>query len=272
MLAEIESRDTTLTTHNERLEYEVNNRTAHLQKAMQAANLATEAKTNFLSSMSHELRTPLNVIMGFSQLLMSDKDITDPSHQDSLKEIYTAGSHLLNLISDVLDFSKIESGTIELNIQPVSLYDLVDECIRLTSPTSEKYQVQVSIHPSISNDVVLSTDKLRLKQVLINLITNGIKYNHQNGRVTVACEITEHNQCAIKVIDTGIGIKADKLDQIFVAFERLGFESSAIEGTGIGLVLTKQLVELMDGHIHVSSREGEGSTFTISFSGDSLTS
>jgi len=267
MLEEVEHRDHTLLTHNEILEENVTHRTQELVEAIKQAQAANIAKSEFLANMSHELRTPLNAIMGFSQLMLTDSSIANESTIDSLKEIHHAGEHLLSLINEVLDFAKIESGNVDIAMDEVQLLPIIHECYRLLEPIANTQKITIQIAPTVTEEHYLTADKLRLKQVLLNLISNAVKYNKPYGTVTINVAQNDiYNQTSIEIIDSGVGIAKDKLDKLFVAFERLGFEKSNIEGTGVGLVLTKKLVELMNGQINVNSIEGQGSTFSVSFS------
>ncbi len=221
---------------------------------------ANQAKSEFLSSMSHELRTPLNAVLGFSQLLESDIDNPLSAEQkENVDYIISSGNHLLNLVNDVLELSTIEAGQVEVSIESIHVVELIEDVSVLIRAISSKENISLKIISN--NDITISADYTRVKQVLINLINNAIKYNVKGGSVTVDWAETEHGTVKINIIDTGVGIPADKHDKVFGAFERLGQESSTIEGTGIGLVVTKDLIELMGGSIGFESIEGQGSTF-----------
>jgi len=228
-------------------------------KARDDAEKANKAKSDFLSSMSHELRTPLNAILGFSQLLEHDADASEDQLENVL-EIRKAGSHLLELINEILDLSKIESGKIDLSITSVDTCEIVDDVIGLSQQLAEKGQIALS-HNCNKSSYVLA-DKLRLKQVLINLVSNAIKYNKPGGSVSIS-SYNQNEMAIIKVSDTGLGIPEDKLEDIFKPFNRLGAELTNVEGTGIGLAITKRIVNAMGGKILVSSELGKGSCFTI---------
>jgi len=247
--------------------------------AREAADSANEAKSRFLSNMSHELRTPLNAIIGFSQLLEFD-DTLSIEQLDNVNEVLKAATHLLSLINDILDMAKIESGNIDLSIDAVFLPNLFQESFSLVSQLAKKQAICIScegLTPSNCcqiKDVVCNcsniginfvmADYLRLKQVLLNLLSNAIKYNKPNGRVALAVDAAARpDYVRITVSDTGYGIAKEEQDQLFTQFNRLSAENSGIEGTGIGLAITKQLVELMDGRIGMTSSEGEGSQFWI---------
>ena len=242
---------------------EVTDRMRHeeaLLTARDAADSANRAKSQFLSAMSHELRTPLNAILGFTQLLEFDGM---PQQVESLQTIRQAGEHLLALIDEVLDLARIEAGRIDLHIQQVQLSDVVQEAIALTRPLASQYDI--TIQPDIGSHVVMA-DPLRLRQVLINLISNGSKYNHRNGSVAIrsrACSLATGTGVAIEVADTGIGIAEEDFDKLFQPFSRIGGTPSQVEGTGLGLALVWRLIELMRGKVRVESVVGDGSRFIV---------
>jgi len=229
-------------------------------EAKEAADKANQAKSEFLSSMSHELRKPLNSILGFAQLLDFDDDVPlSEDQRDSIHRILSSGKHLLELINDVLELSVIESGSVEISIEAVLLTDIVNHSLSLLTYIAEKSNITIQ---SISDlPVCVSADNTKLRQVMINLITNAIKYNHDNGFVNISWEVIENKRVRINVIDNGIGIPQKNQNKIFLPFNRLGQENSAIEGTGIGLVVTKQLIEMMGGRIGFESIENQGTTF-----------
>jgi CheY-like chemotaxis protein/two-component sensor histidine kinase len=222
---------------------------------------ATQAKNTFLSSTSHELRTPLNSVLGFAQLLqlseLSDED------SDSVERILGAGRHLLALINELIDIARIESGDLSLSLEPVSVRLLIKETSQLMAPIAAKRSIRISQdspHPALA----VYADRQRLSQVLVNLISNAVKYNHRGGSITISCREEGTDQAIITVSDTGPGLSPDNLERIFVPFERLGAEQTAIEGTGIGLPLARALTEAMRGRLTASSVLGQGAAFTVS--------
>lgn len=229
--------------------------------AKEEAERASRAKTDFLSSMSHELRTPLNAVLGFAQLMELDLSLTDET-KDYINEILTAGNHLLGLINEVLDLTQIESGHVDLMPEVVNLNQLVKECISLIEPIAQKNNIHIK-NTLMNEDFVLRGDKTRIKQVIINLLSNAVKYNNENGQVIISTKLVNDKFYRISIKDTGYGIKAEDITGLFEAFNRLDAKGSAIEGTGIGLVITKKLVNLMGGKIDVESQYGTGSTFWI---------
>ena len=235
--------------------------------ASEEANRANQAKSEFLSSMSHELRTPMNAILGFGQLLQYD-DALAAEQKDSVGEILNAGEHLLELINEVLDLSRVESGHIDLSIEPVELCPIVAECIALIGIMAEKRNIHIS-HRGLKG-VALRADRTRLKQALLNLLSNAVKYNREGGNVHLEVKLHGEDRLRILVTDTGRGIAAERLKELFQPFNRLDAEGSSIEGTGIGLTITRRIVEMMGGSIDVTSEKGVGSTFWIEFPLESL--
>lgn len=232
------------------------------REARQAAEAANQSKNEFLSRMSHELRTPLNAVLGFGQLL--ELDDLDESQRESVTQIVKGGRHLLGLINDVLDISRIEAGNLAMSVEPVSTADMLDEILTLMRPVAAARQVAlIAADPGSNRDLHVMADHQRLKQVMLNLVSNAIKYNRPAGAVTVSVEPAGQRRLRIVVADTGPGISPDNLNRLFVPFERLGAERSDIEGTGVGLALSRRLAEAMGGTLQVQSTPGEGSRFWI---------
>ncbi|MBP0047890.1 GAF domain-containing protein [Marinobacterium sp. AK62] len=231
-----------------------------LQAAHDRAERASQAKSEFLSSMSHELRTPLNSILGFAQLLLNSRHPLQARQQRQTEQIIRSGRHLLNLINEVLDLARIEAGKMQVSIEAVSLADVVQEAIETLSPQADKAQVRLRWLSPESCRCSVRADYTRLRQVLINLLSNAIKYNRPGGQVMLACEPSE-SQVRIRVQDTGIGIPENRMSELFLPFSRLDADSGSVEGSGVGLALTRKLVHLMQGEIGVESVAGEGSEF-----------
>ena len=233
-----------------------------VRRAKEEAETASRAKSEFLSSMSHELRTPLNAILGFGQLLeLSPKEPLSETQRDYVRAILTGGEHLLQLISEVLDLSMIESGRIDLLWDNVETAGVVEESVSVARIMAEKKGVAVVVRSAGEDLAPVRADRTRLKQVLLNLLSNTVKYNRDGGTVNVDCRQTTDGMLRIGVADTGQGIPAERQGELFAPFSRLGAEASSVEGTGIGLTLCKRLVEMMGGSIGFESRVGEGSTF-----------
>ncbi|WP_157045786.1 PAS domain-containing hybrid sensor histidine kinase/response regulator [Polaromonas sp. JS666] len=233
-----------------------------LKEAMAVAEKANLAKSDFLSSMSHELRTPLSAILGFAQLIESGTPQPTPSQKRSVDQILQAGWYLLELINEILDLALIESGRLSLSLEPVSLAEVMLECETLVESQAAKRGIRVTF-PQFSLPCFVKADRTRLKQVLINLLSNAIKYNTSGGTVVLKCVNVSPQRIRICVEDTGEGLNPAKIAQLFQPFNRLGQEANTEQGTGIGLVMTKRLIELMGGAIGVESIVGQGSVFWI---------
>jgi PAS domain S-box-containing protein len=249
----------TLLDINERKNYE-----RHLLEARRLADVANKAKSDFLASMSHELRTPLNAVLGFSQIL---RDLSDPplppEQADHVEHIIDAGGHLLPLINGVLDLSRIETGQVDLSLQPVKLSTLVSDSKLLVHALAEKHNISLIVALGELSEVEVSVDPLKIRQVLVNVLSNGIKYNRDAGSVTVNARLGEGGMVCLEIVDTGVGFAIDDPDEIFRPFTRLGMETSNIEGTGVGLAISHELIERMGGRITFASTPGEGSTFSL---------
>jgi PAS domain S-box-containing protein len=233
-----------------------------LQGAKLTAEKANLAKSDFLSSMSHELRSPLNAILGFAQLMESGTPPPTPAQRQSIDQILQAGWYLLVLINEILDLALIESGKLSLSREPVSLTEMLSECRGMIEPSALKNGIGLTF-PRFDDAPFIKADRTRVKQVLINLLSNAIKYNRAGGTVEVICTMYDGQRTRIGVHDTGNGLPPEKLAQLFQPFNRLGQESGSEEGTGIGLVVSKRLVELMGGEIGAESTVGVGSVFWI---------
>ena len=251
------ARDVTERKRNEQALRETN---VELESAKSAAEQANLAKSEFLSSMSHELRSPLNAILGFAQLINSDSPPPTPSQTASIDQILQAGWHLLKLINEILDLSVIESGKVSLSTESVSLAEVMNECQAMMEPQAQQRGISMTF-PRFDNPFFVSADRTRLKQIIINLLSNAIKYNKEQGAVVVDCATSAPGLTRISVKDTGAGLSPEKLAQLFQPFNRLGQEAGGVAGTGIGLVVTKRLAELMGGVLGVASTAGAGSVF-----------
>lgn len=261
--------DAELREHREHLEELVEQRTfefrqqaIELEAAMMAAEKANKAKSTFLSQMSHELRTPLNAIMGFSQLIdTEDSHPLNENQQDMVKEIMLAGKHLLELINEVLDLSRIESGRVSLTPTRLNISEIVETCVsQLQNSLAANRSIQIN-NLIKQDEFFIFADALRFRQILINFISNAVKYNKDEGKISIDCILKPKNRIRVEVIDTGIGIPKDELSSVFEAFERVNPGGHSIEGTGIGLSVCKQLAEAMAGTMGVESELGKGSTF-----------
>jgi len=232
--------------------------------ARNAAEIANDAKSRFLSSMSHELRTPLNAVIGFGQLLeMKYNTVIDKDGQSCLNHILKNGQHLLQLIEKVLDLAKIEEGVVDLNLEWVDAGAVINETASLLQPQISSSNLSVTVEKQTGSTKFVMADELRLRQILMNLLSNAIKYNQEGGSINVLSEHMVDGRLKISVTDTGVGIPAEKRHEVFSEFTRLGHEGSTIEGSGVGLAICKKLVELMDGEIDFVSTVGKGSTFWV---------
>ena len=240
---------------SERKEAELN-----IIKAKEEAEHANNVKSEFLSSMSHELRTPLNAILGFSQLLKMNKN--DDLTNSNIQEIINAGEHLLQLITQILDLSKIESGNIELSIGIYDVNTLINNCVSIIKPIADSKFIHVDNKVNLI-DTNINVDEMRFKQIILNLLSNAVKYNSNKGKIILSSSQAENNMLRLSILDTGKGLSQEQQKDIFIPFERLGAEHSDIEGTGLGLTISKNLIERMGGSIGVESEVGKGSCFWI---------
>jgi len=267
MLSEIERRTHELEALNARasqlnedLERRVHERTKQLEEATDSAQKANRAKSEFLANMSHELRTPLNAVIGFGQLLKaSDVAVSVEKRREFAEHVVAAGRHLLTLIDEILNLAQIESGKVSLSLEPVQIADVLADCRTMIGPMAQSRGIRLDFPSGLGLAAV--ADRTRLKQVLLNLLSNAVKYNRDNGAVTVTCTPHASARIRISVQDTGAGLQATEVDALFQPFNRLGRELGSEEGTGIGLVVTKRLVEAMGGQIGVQSEPGVGSVF-----------
>ncbi len=229
--------------------------------AREIAEQANRAKSEFLSRMSHELRTPLNAILGFSQLLKMDE--LKPNQTRGVEQIYKSGRHLLNLVNEVLNIARIESGKMHISPEPVRLADTLQEALELIRPLAETRGIFINLEPATPLDVVVQADPQSLRQVLLNLLSNAVKYNCEGGEIAITTSLTIDGHLRLQVRDTGEGIPPEKMNRLFTPFDRLDRDSSEQEGTGLGLALSKGLVEAMGGRIGASSKPGDGSIFWL---------
>jgi len=250
---------------------ELENAKAAAEKATATAEQANLAKSEFLSSMSHELRTPLNAVLGFAQLLASETPPPSMKQKRSIEQITQAGWYLLRLINEILDLAMIESGKLTISQETISLTEVLQDCQAMIEPQAQRRGIHMS-YPKVDCCFYVHADQTRVKQVMINLLSNAIKYNRVGGAVIVECAMSGENRVRVSVQDTGTGLTPEQLKQLFQPFNRLGQETSAEEGTGIGLTVTKQLVELMGGAIGVTSTVCVGSVFWVEFVGSSALS
>jgi len=247
-------------TESKRLDQVLQEKNAELESARLVADKANLAKSEFLSGMSHELRSPLNAILGFAQLMESDVPSPTPMQKESIAQILQAGWHLLKLINEILDLAKVESGQVPLSQEPIALAEVILECQGMIEPQAQERGIRMTF-PRFDIPYFVHADRTRVKQVLINLLSNAIKYNVKQGAVEVTCAESTRGRIRVSIRDTGEGLYPEQLTQLFQPFNRLGQEAGGEEGTGIGLVVAKRLVELMGGAIGVESTLGAGSVF-----------
>jgi len=247
-------------TERHRLDQVLQEKNTELEGARSTAEKANLAKSEFLSSMSHELRSPLNAILGFAQLLETDVQPLSTLQKQNTAQILQAGWHLLKLIDEILDLSKIESGQVPLSPEPVSLAEVILECHSMVESQARQLGINL-IFPRFEAPIFVRADRIRIIQVITNLLSNAIKYNKPKGTVEINCTKHPYGRIRIGIRDTGIGLNAEQISQLFQSFNRLGQEGGGVEGTGIGLVVAKRLVELMGGEIGVDSVVGVGSVF-----------
>lgn len=234
----------------------------NLIQLKEAAEQANAAKSQFMSRMSHELRTPLNSVLGFSEIGLNS-DSTPRDQRRQFEAINQSGQHLLDLVNETLDLSRLETGKLQVELQPVYIPDMLDQCQAMTTYFAESHEVSLAVLPIAPDVCCVLADPVRLKQVLINLISNAVKYNRKGGRVYLEVAGQGSDKVAIRVRDTGIGFDSEEKDKIFSPFERLAKSANSVDGTGIGLSISQRLVELMGGQIEVQSVDGVGSEFSV---------
>jgi PAS domain S-box-containing protein len=247
-------------TERKRIQQALQETNVQLERATSVAEKANLAKSEFLSSMSHELRSPLNAILGFAQLMESAAPAPTSSQKESIAQILQAGWYLLKLINEILDLAVVESGHMSLSTEAVSLQEIFAECQAMMEPQARQCRVGMTF-PQFDHPVFVLADRTRLKQIVINLLSNAIKYNKEQGTVVVDYSLISQDRIRFSVKDSGAGLSPEKLTQLFQPFNRLGQECGSVAGTGIGLVVTKRLIELMDGVLGVESTAGVGSVF-----------
>jgi len=247
-------------TERQQMEAELREKSHQLELARQVADKANRAKSDFLADMSHELRSPLNAILGFAQLMEAGQPAPTPAQQSSIDQIIHGGWHLLGLVNEILDLASIESGQLELTMDTQSLGEVLQECQAMIAPLAQASHI--SLHfPAFDVPCWVQADRRRLKQLLINLLSNAIKYNRADGHVAVSWQLRPQQRVRVNLQDSGLGLSPAQLAQLFQPFNRLGQESGRQEGSGIGLVVSKRLIEMMGGSIGASSTPGVGSVF-----------
>lgn len=249
-------------TERKRFEQALQETNGEMESAKSAAEKANLAKSDFLSGMSHELRSPLNAILGFAQLMATELPPPSDTQKENITQILQAGWHLLKLINEILDLAVVESGKVSLSLEPVALSEVLSECQSMMEAQAQQRGILMTF-PQFEQPSFVSADQTRLKQIVINLLSNAIKYNQPDGKVTVDYTVISSDRIRISFKDTGAGLSPEKMAQLFQPFNRLGQETGSVSGTGIGLVVTKQLVELLGGVIGVDSTVGEGSVFWV---------
>ncbi|TCT10148.1 PAS domain-containing sensor histidine kinase [Paralcaligenes ureilyticus] len=233
-----------------------------LNSALALREKANHAKSSFLSGISHELRTPLNAILGFAQLMESADPPPTSSEKRNIDQILRAGWHLLKLIEEILDLGQIDAGKLSLSLEPVSLAEAMDECRTMIEPQAQQRRIHM-LFPQADTAYVVIADRTRMKQVFINILSNAIKYNKVAGTLVVSFAVTAHRRIRVCIEDTGDGLSSEQVAKLFQPFNRLGQGASATQGTGLGLVMTKRLIEMMGGRIGVQSTPGKGSVFWV---------